>query len=64
MNIIRKFCADGRSSTLSLIECDVTGDARQLAELACVLVHQLAAATGRDPQVLLDDIERQAAARR
>ena len=34
MNIIRKFCADGRSSTLSLIECDVTGDARQLAELA------------------------------
>jgi hypothetical protein len=58
VSIVRELARDGRSSTLSLIETDVTGDARALAEVAAVLVLQLARATGRDPQVLLDDLER------
>jgi hypothetical protein len=55
---VRELCEDGRSSTLSLFDLDPAGDSRALAELAAVLVHKLSAATGRDPQVLLDDIER------
>jgi len=60
---VRELAADGRSSTLALFDLDPAGDSRALAELCCVLLHQLAAATGRDPQVLLDDLERRAARR-
>jgi hypothetical protein len=58
VSIVRELARDGRSPTLALFDLDVTGDARGLAELACTLLHQLSAATGRDPQVLLDDLER------
>ena len=36
-------------------------DARALGELAAVLVHKLADATGRDAGLILDDLERDAA---
>ena len=55
---VRELVTDGRSSTLSLIECDVTGDAAALAEMAAVLVHQLSAATGRDAALIVDDLGR------
>ncbi len=55
---VRELVTDGRSSTLGLFDLDVTGDAAALAELACVLLHKLAAATGRDAGLLLDDTAR------
>jgi hypothetical protein len=58
---VRELAVHGRSSTLALFDLDPCGDAHALAELATVLLHQLAAATGRDPQVLLDDLERRPA---
>jgi hypothetical protein len=61
MQAVRELAGDGRSSTLALFDLDVIGDAQALAELACVLLHQLSAATGRDPQLILDDIGRDAA---
>jgi hypothetical protein len=57
---VRELATGGRSSTLALFEgLDPCGDALAACELACTLLHQLAAATGRDPQLILDDLERQ-----
>ena len=56
--VVRELVTDGRSSTQAMFDLDPCGDSRALAEIAAVLVHQLSAATGRDPQVVLDDIER------
>jgi len=58
---VRELTGLGRSSTLDLFSLDPAGDAHALAELAAVLVQKLSLATGRDPQVILDDIERDAA---
>jgi hypothetical protein len=58
---VRELAGLGRSSTLDLFSLDPCGDAHALAELAAVLVQKLALATGRDPQLILDDIERDAA---
>jgi hypothetical protein len=55
---VRELVTDGRSSTLALFDLDVTGDAAALAELAAVLLHELAAATGRDAGLLLVDVQR------
>jgi hypothetical protein len=60
---VRELVTGGRSSTLGLFDLDVTGDAAALAELAAVILLRLAAATGRDPQVLLDDTVRDLARR-
>jgi hypothetical protein len=61
VSIVRELAGLGRSSTLDLLALDVTGDAHALAELAAVLVYKLSQATGRDPQVILDDLERDSA---
>jgi hypothetical protein len=60
----REMIARGKSSTLDLISCDVTGDAHELAWLAAELALRLSAATGRDPALILDDLEKPATPRR
>ena len=58
---VRELAGDGRSPTLALFDLDPAVDARALGELAAVLVHKLADATGRDAGLILDDLERDAA---
>ena len=55
---VRELVTDGRSSTLGLFDLDPCGDSLALAEMAAVLVHQLAAATGRDAALIVDDLGR------
>jgi hypothetical protein len=59
---IRELAKDGRSSTLALFEgLDPCGDALAAAEVAAMLALKLAAVTGRDVQLVLDDVERDSA---
>jgi len=60
IQVVREYAQRGRSSTLDLIGLDVAGDSHALAELAAVILLGRCQRTGEHPEIVLDDIERQA----